>query len=921
MVSTSTTTARALAIVAALQCFSQVAAGTTTTRRVVPSFNEARVRSTPKVDRKLFSLPHVVKPKNEVQQAFEGLGGEPVPLAQQGSLRGGSPTDKIDIMFEATSTGAKKQAPPMETPPEDVEHINGMTYYGAVRMMGSPSEGMGGMGMMTAGNGGDSEGMMGSGPKGMPSEPIDMYPLEGMMGGGGYGEGMMGAPSDEGGDSQGMMGTSSGDGMMGGEVSSAEGMMGTSSEGMMGTASETTKKGRGSMGSSDGNGMMKLDDGSMDGGMGGTMGSMTTNPPGGGGMKGSGGGNMGMEAHPSVAPTSLYSIPPSLAPSAEDTLDDEPRNGGDDGEDDGNQQQNSSSEGSVEIPASLQLSLASFKYETSARWDETHEDDLELLDVTKTMFGDLLSDKFSGSKFDFVDVLSYEKLAPRVFEFVVSIHFTDSTGIPELTDIESAVSNMLEAGQSFNNKYVDMLKKMKSTIFATTYAVKYISNKHELAKAVAEAHAARESDDNDDDGFFAFFKSFDLMYVVAAIGVVALLVVTYVYCYCRRRRARQLHSLDFSGQQSHFHDHTKNESLYKTNSFSHQSEEASEGYEHDSANKYDFQSSGLDPYAVAEGSEKSARFEEVSLADSETMSSCGGQEIFRASEVQTLSKNRLTTDPFNDEQSSGSRASVKNKLAHLEAILGQQSTEDDGQSSMGSTLSSFPTNTTDLEAGSQAEEDVIITTAIDPRVVAKEDSSVPSTTSVKARLAQFEGKSQGTEEHEVAQDSRSNSSPRWFGSDSDSVGPHRGVATTRPQTPKNSPEDATAQPVPGTSNRTFASSNSIGSRNYTSREIPRDTAKKTGESNQQPPWASLRLRTISPTPKESREIPEEKNSLKTDDFQEQAPWMALRLKATSPPPPAAKDETAEKAMDDYGSESAPEWMKKFDQMGLKKSEI
>mmetsp|Transcript_3171 Transcript_3171/g.8931 ORF Transcript_3171/g.8931 Transcript_3171/m.8931 type:complete len:773 (-) Transcript_3171:2054-4372(-) len=546
----------------------------------------------------------------------------------------------------------------------------------------------------------------------------------------------------------------------------------------------------------------------------------------------------------SSPPTTNSSAAPTASPTASPTLGADGRNGGGGGT--GNIGSGSNSDGDeseTEIPASLQLELAAFRYKTNARHGETQKDGLALVDVTEKMFGDLLHEKFAAEQFDFVDIFSYDRLAPRVFQFGVSVHFKDEKHMPGVKDIELIVEDALKAGATYNDKYLNLLKGVQASIFATTYAVEYITDKSSLEKAVAESNAPAvdDGDEEDDDDIF---WGFGWEWILAFTAAVACLICTALCLCCRKKRSRTVDAIDI---YSAHNLHRKNGSMYKTNSFS----------DDDMEDQGNFDPRGLDSYAVgrARGSSNEGQLEDVPLNYSENVSDLNnGQDlfpdIFRHSKAGNPSKSRVTTDPFSDARSSGGeKSSVKNRLGFLETILNQQSKSsdyDEDSSHMDSTLSSVQHS---------KNEDTVV--------------------------------------------SKNSSQGGSYKSGTQRVGPHQGPLKFRGPSPVTSQASGTSARSP----QQARSSVSPKVNHFLPPQSPNASKPRASTPTNQPEWLAVKLKPTSPRADDSAvrglrspgrnqspvhhflpppppgpKIPADKKS------GEQAPWANVRLNAVSPPP-------------------------------------
>ncbi|KAL7567574.1 hypothetical protein ACA910_000174 [Epithemia clementina (nom. ined.)] len=184
-------------------------------------------------------------------------------------------------------------------------------------------------------------------------------------------------------------------------------------------------------------------------------------------------------------------------------------------------------------PGLLQLPQAAFKYSTTARWNLPERDEIELHGVTQEFFSSVFEQEY-GDQLDFVDVASYAKLAPRVFQFVVMIHFKKSEAMPSLSEMESTLAELLRPGQAFILKYLALLRSTNSTIFETSLSVKYLYNADELEKAINELDE-NMADDSEDEGAHTFL--FFILLLVVALLVLVLLCSIRCWCY-RYHKAR-----------------------------------------------------------------------------------------------------------------------------------------------------------------------------------------------------------------------------------------------------------------------------------------------------------------------------------------------------------------------------------------------
>ena len=212
----------------------------------------------------------------------------------------------------------------------------------------------------------------------------------------------------------------------------------------------------------------------------------------------------------------------------------------------------------------VKLPLIAFQYYTTATWNLPDRDEIELHEVTQTLFKAILKQEF-GDSIE-VDIISYGKLAPRVFNFVVVAYFNNSDDIPPLGEMENKFASLLHDGEPFNTRYLEMLKHMDSTIFETSFSVRFINNQHDLDKAIQGE--ILEDPDEDDDGH-DHHRLFILLLVVAAL--VLLLVFFSIYWYCRNRRSRTapyLEDFDSRDFETSKDKTSKKESSYSTANFS-----------------------------------------------------------------------------------------------------------------------------------------------------------------------------------------------------------------------------------------------------------------------------------------------------------------------------------------------------------------
>ena len=540
----------------------------------------------------------------------------------------------------------------------------------------------------------------------------------------------------------------------------------------------------------------------------------------------------------------------------------------------------------------LTLSLAAFEYHTTAVWDEDTDADEELQLVTQNLFAEVLTQLFDESGYDWVNVFSYEKLAPRIFEFGVSVHFKDKDTIPDLDDVETKIAVLLRAGKQFNDRYIELLKNMQSTIFATSFAVNYINNQDTLDAKVAAATATLPSEESSDDEnvVSSYLKDVEEIHLLAALGVVAIMLACCLFCcWRRRRRIKTLPVLDFDfyGGKDIEYDAQSQHDSQPIQRFAAQAQDN---------NSY-FQSAGLSNFATGES-------EDISIDDSQTMSTRSGQQVFRTDQANDFLTRQSDPDPFSNDQETVNTGmnSVKARLQTLEAII-DENEEGEEESAMGTTLTSARTEGN--------------------RTLGSEHSSIladrgkPSPTlSVKERLAQYEAHRTSIVDDALSEDIDDESE-----AESDfSEGPHKSVsAAGKHQSNVHLVSDPWGVCDSQASTPPLAKSVSVDTNQMSQLSAPSVDGSRVSHEAKARVQAMRSAQHGADSEKEDVEmnyLSSPSSSNQSSESREEPPWMALRRKTVSPPPPPEKAQASKEKV----NSTVPEWMQKFQEMGLKKSD-